>query len=90
MSVAVPMLCSFYHYCSAVKLEVRDDYSPSHSFTVKYCFCYSGFFSFPDEFENCSFHVFEELYWDFERDCIEPVYCSWWNGHFYYTNSANP
>jgi hypothetical protein len=25
----------------------------------------SLFFFFPDEFENCYFHVFEELCWDF-------------------------
>ena len=54
----------FNHYCSVVKLEVRDHDSPSCSLIVKNCFCYSGFFAFPDEFENCSFHVFEELCWD--------------------------
>jgi hypothetical protein len=41
--------------------------SPSHSF--KGCFCYSGFFAFPDEFENCSFHIFVELCGDFDGDC---------------------
>ena len=28
---------------------------------VKNCSLYSGFFAFPDEFENCFFHIFEEL-----------------------------
>ena len=34
-------------------------------------------FAFPDEFENCSFHVFEELCWDFYGDCIEIVDYFW-------------
>jgi hypothetical protein len=54
----------FYHYCSVVKLEVRDGDSPSFSFIVENSFHYSGFFAFPDEFENCSFDVFEELCWE--------------------------
>jgi hypothetical protein len=28
------------------------------------------FFFFPDEFQNCSFHVFEEFSWDFDGDCL--------------------
>jgi hypothetical protein len=78
VSVAVP--CSFYHYCSIVKVDVRDDDSPSCSFIVKNCFCYSGLFvclfAFPDEFENF-FHIFEELCWDFDGDCIESIDCLW-------------
>jgi hypothetical protein len=45
------------------------------SFIVKNCFCYSGLFAFADEFENCSFHVFEELCWDFDEDCFESIDC---------------
>ncbi|KRY63804.1 hypothetical protein T11_5607, partial [Trichinella zimbabwensis] len=30
------------------------------------------------------------LCWDFDGDCIESVDCLWWDGHFFYTNSANP
>ena len=40
-------------------------------------FRYSGLFAFPDEFENFSFHVFEELYLDFDGVCIESVDCLW-------------
>ena len=76
-SVCLPIPCSFYHYFSVVKLEVRDGDSPSCSLIVKNCFCYSGFFAFPDEFENCSFHVFEELCWDFDGDSIESIDCFW-------------
>jgi hypothetical protein len=47
VSVSLPIPCSYYHYCSEVKLEVRDGDFPS---------CSS-----PYELENCSFHVFEEL-----------------------------
>jgi hypothetical protein len=36
-----------------------------------------GFFAFPDEFENCSFHIFEELSWDFDEDSTESVDCLW-------------
>ena len=57
--------------------------------TVQNCFHYSGIFSFPDEFENCSFYVFEELCWDFDGDYIESIDCLWQNGHFYYVNSIN-
>ena len=89
MSVSLPILCSFYHNCFVVKLDVRDGDSPSCSSTVKNCFHYSGIFSFPDKFENCSFYVFEELCWDFDGDYIESIDCLWQNGHFYYVNSIN-
>ena len=62
--VTISIPCSFYHDCSVVKFEVRDGDSASCSFTVKNCSYYSKFFAFTDEFENWSFHVFEELCWD--------------------------
>jgi hypothetical protein len=34
-------------------------------------------FTFPDEFENYSFNVFEELCWDFDGDYIEYIECLW-------------
>jgi len=74
LSVSVPISFSFYHYCSVVALEVRDADSPRHYFIVKNCFHYSGSFAFPDEFENSSFHVFEELCWEFDGDYIEYDY----------------
>ena len=77
MSVSVPYDEVFNHYRSVVKLEVRDGDPPSCSLTVKNCFCYSGFSTFLDEFDNCSFHVFEELCWDFDGDCIESIDCLW-------------
>jgi hypothetical protein len=82
MSVSPPIPCSFYHYCSVVKLEVRVGDPSSHSFIIKNCFLYSGFFAFPGEFENCSFHVFEKLCWDFDGDCIESINCLWWMAIF--------
>jgi hypothetical protein len=36
-----------------------------------------GFVAFPDEFESSSFHVFEELCWDFDGNCIESIDCLW-------------
>ena len=77
VSVSVLIPCNFYHYCSVVKLEVRDDDSHSHSFIVRNCFHYSGFFAFPDEFEKCSFHVYEASCWGFDGDCIESIDCLW-------------
>jgi hypothetical protein len=90
MSVSVPVPCSFYHYCSVVKLEVRDSDSPSCCLIVKNCFRYSGFlllllffffffffFPFPDEFENCSLYVFEELCWDLGKYFIDSIDCLW-------------
>jgi hypothetical protein len=45
LSVSVQILCSCYHYCSVVKLEVRDGDSSKCSFIVKNCFvCFLGFF----------------------------------------------
>jgi hypothetical protein len=43
MSVAVPIACSFYHYCSVVNLKVRDADPPSCSFIDKNYFSYSVF-----------------------------------------------
>jgi hypothetical protein len=34
-------------------------------------------FAFPDEFENCYFHVFKELCWDSDEDYIESIECLW-------------
>ena len=65
----------FYHYCSVIQLEIRDNDTTRSSFIVQYCFDYSGSFAFPDEFETCSFYVFEELCWDFYGDCTESINC---------------
>jgi len=34
LSVPMPILCSFYYYCSVVQLEVRDDNTSRSSFIV--------------------------------------------------------
>ncbi|KAL6085779.1 hypothetical protein STEG23_010601 [Scotinomys teguina] len=41
-------------------------------------FGYPGFFVSPYEVENCSFQVYEELCWYFDRDCIKSI-DSFWN-----------
>jgi hypothetical protein len=54
-----------------------------HSFIVHNCFGYSVFWVFclfvcfacPIKCENYSFHVFEELSWNFDGDCIKSVDC---------------
>ena len=49
ISVAVPILHSFYHYYSVGKLEVREGDSTSCSFIVSNYFHNFGVFAFPDE-----------------------------------------
>ena len=66
------VLFCFNHNCSVVELEVN---SPRSSFIAENSFCYPGFFVIPDEFENCSFYLCEELSWNFDGDCIESVDC---------------
>ena len=63
---------------------------PAVLLLLRIVFAIVDFSAFPDEFENCSFHVFEEVCWDFDEDCIQSVDGLWWDGHFYYVNSANP
>jgi hypothetical protein len=69
LSVAVPT-CSLYHDCTVVQLEVKDSDFPRSSFIVVKCFGYPGFFVFLYDVENCSFHVCEELCWNFDGDCF--------------------
>ena len=47
-----------------------------NSFIVENVFYYPGFF-FPDEVENCSFYLCEDLSWTADMDCIESVDCFW-------------
>jgi hypothetical protein len=54
LPVFVPIPCSFYHYCSVIQLEVRDNDAIS-SFIIENSFTYPGFFVIPDEFANYSF-----------------------------------
>jgi hypothetical protein len=44
---------------------------------LRIVFAILGFFALLDEFENCSFHIFEELCWDFAGNCIESLDCLW-------------
>jgi hypothetical protein len=67
----------FNHYCSVVKLEVRDGDSSRSSFIVWNCFSYPEPSGFPYEAENCSFHVCEELCWNVYGNCIESVDWYW-------------
>ena len=46
LSVIVPVLCSFYHNCSVLQLEVRHGDSTRGSFIVENSFCYPRFFLF--------------------------------------------
>ena len=64
--------------------------SPRSYFIVENSLCYPGIFVIPNEFENCSFELYEELSWTFDGDCIESEDCFWLDGHFYYVIPANP
>jgi hypothetical protein len=50
---------------------------PTVLLLLKIVFTILGFFAFPGEFKNCSFHLFEELCWDFHGDYIESIDCLW-------------
>jgi hypothetical protein len=66
MAVSTPAPRSFYHYCSVVQFEFMGGDSHRSSFIVEYCFCYPGLFVFPYEIKNCSFYIYEELFWNFD------------------------
>jgi hypothetical protein len=88
LSVFVPIPCSFYHYYSVV-IEVRDGHSPEVLLLLRLFWLFWDF-GFPNEFDNCSFHVFEELCWGFDEDCVGSIGClSRWDDHLYYVNSTN-
>jgi hypothetical protein len=63
----------FYHEKTVIQLEFRDGDSPRSSFSVENSFCYTEFPVIPDEFGYCFFHLYEELSWNFDGDCIESV-----------------
>ena len=51
--------------------------------TVEDSIHYPGSFVVPNEFEDCSFYLCEELSWNFDGNCIEFVGCFWYYGQFY-------
>jgi len=76
MSVSVSIPCSFYHYCSVILLDVRDGDSSSHSFIVKNCFCYSGFFFF---------FCLSRWIWEVLFPCLWRIVLGfWWGLHWIY------
>jgi hypothetical protein len=89
MPVTVPIQYSFYHYCPVILLEVRDGNSPRCLLLLRIVLAILSFFVIPNEFENCSFYLYEELIWNFDGDCIESVHCFQQDGHFCYINTAN-
>ena len=46
LSIFVPVLCSFYYYCSVLHLGIRDSNPSGSSFIVQDCFRYPGLFDF--------------------------------------------
>jgi hypothetical protein len=63
--------------------EIRAGNTSSKSFIIQYYFSYPEFLFFPYEIENCPFMVSKELSWNFNRDCIDSIDCSWYYGNFY-------
>jgi hypothetical protein len=52
---SVPIPYNFYHCCSIIQFEFRNDDSPKSSFIVENSFLYTGFFVIANKLENCSF-----------------------------------
>ena len=65
----------FYDQSSVVQFKViNDDIARSPSIIQNY-FGYLGLFVFQCEAEDCPFKICEELFWNFEEDYIESIYC---------------
>jgi hypothetical protein len=77
VSVSVPILYSFYYYCSVVQLEIMNGDTYRSSFILQDCFEYPVVLIFPYEVENFSFNVCKKLYWNFDGNFIESVDCFW-------------
>ena len=76
-----PCLCTntmqIYDYCTVLQNEVRCGDSLTSSFIVENSFCYPGLFVIPDEVENFSFYLFDELNWYYDGVCTDSVDCFW-------------
>jgi hypothetical protein len=71
--VSIPILYSFYHYCSIVQLEVRDGNCPRSSFIVFTIWVFLLFqMNLRTDLSNS-----EELTWNFGGYCIESVDSFW-------------
>jgi hypothetical protein len=77
VSVSAPILCSFYHYCSVVQLEVRNCDSSQSSFIVQDYLDYPGFVLFHMKFRVALSRSITSLCWKVDGDCIESVDCFW-------------
>jgi hypothetical protein len=74
LKLTAPHVCL---YCTVVQFEVRDSNTSRSSFIVQDSFSYLKFMDFSYEFGNYSFKICEELCWNFEGDCFEPVDWFW-------------
>lgn len=66
-----------------VQLEIRQGNTSTSSFIVQDCFPILDLF-FLYEVEYCSFKVCKESCWNFDRDFIGCLDCSWPDGHIYH------
>jgi hypothetical protein len=73
----------FYHYCSVVHLEVRDDDSPRSSFIVENSFPYPGFICYSKWICTLLLLTLKKLSWTFDGDFIESVDSFLQYGHFF-------
>ena len=73
LPIFVPISCCYYHYFFVVELEIRDGDSPRSSFILDNSVLDPEFFVIPDEFENYSFDLCEELIRNFDGNYIESV-----------------
>lgn len=54
---------------------MSDDNTSQNSLIIQGCFSYPGVSVFPLETENWPFKFYEELYCNFEGNCIECIKC---------------
>jgi hypothetical protein len=71
LSVSVPIPCSFYDYCSVVQMVIPLEVL----LLLRIAFFLSWVFVVSYKVETCSFHLCEELSFEFDRDCLESVDC---------------
>jgi hypothetical protein len=75
LSGLMPVPCGFYYYTSSVEIEISENDNSRYSFIVQEFSTYHEFSISPYKAEYCFFKVCNDLFWKFDRDCIESIDC---------------
>lgn len=67
----------FCYYGSSVQFEIRDSDTSSGSFIIQDCFSFLGFSCVCFYMKLNFFNFYEELCWNFDKDCVESVDYFW-------------